>query len=145
MASILLRPSTVRSALRAINQSKPLSTTFIRGKATVPDLPCMPSPPKTPCFPLTIQWLKSPLPRRLLRPRALDLRPNNGTPPLQAPHHLRQQLQQLLRASRCPFLLLSLRHRAANRSTTAPQLSRRRAHQPLPILGKSSAEKPGRG
>jgi len=40
MANTFLRPSTVRSALRAINHAKPLSTTFTRGKATVPDLPC---------------------------------------------------------------------------------------------------------
>lgn len=39
MASTLLRPSTARSAFRAINHVKPLSTTFTRGKATLPDLP----------------------------------------------------------------------------------------------------------
>ena len=42
MSSTLLRPSTARSACRALTHAKPASTTFTRGKATVPDLPCNP-------------------------------------------------------------------------------------------------------
>ncbi|KAL8793549.1 MAG: hypothetical protein Q9195_003811 [Heterodermia aff. obscurata] len=36
---MLLRPTTARSTLRALTPTKPLTTTFTRSKATVPDLP----------------------------------------------------------------------------------------------------------
>ncbi|KAL8963957.1 MAG: hypothetical protein Q9183_004816, partial [Haloplaca sp. 2 TL-2023] len=39
MASTVLRQSTVRTAFRAAAHAKPLSTTFVRNKATLPDLP----------------------------------------------------------------------------------------------------------
>ncbi|KAL8742286.1 MAG: hypothetical protein Q9190_005201 [Brigantiaea leucoxantha] len=39
MSSTLTRPSVARSAFRACSHAKPASTTFIRNKATLPDLP----------------------------------------------------------------------------------------------------------
>ncbi|KAL9051908.1 MAG: hypothetical protein Q9206_004517 [Seirophora lacunosa] len=39
MSSTILRPSTARTTFRAIARTKPLSTTFVRNKATLPDLP----------------------------------------------------------------------------------------------------------
>ncbi|KAI4163175.1 MAG: hypothetical protein LQ342_003303 [Letrouitia transgressa] len=39
MSGSLFRPSTARTAIRAVSQAKLASTTFTRGKATLPDLP----------------------------------------------------------------------------------------------------------
>ncbi|KAL9612567.1 MAG: hypothetical protein Q9167_002864 [Letrouitia subvulpina] len=39
MSSTLFRPSTARTATRAVSQAKLASTTFTRNKATLPDLP----------------------------------------------------------------------------------------------------------
>ncbi|KAL8691089.1 MAG: hypothetical protein Q9224_004256 [Gallowayella concinna] len=39
MSRTLLRSSTARAALRTVSQAKPASTTFVRNKATLPDLP----------------------------------------------------------------------------------------------------------
>lgn len=142
MSSTLLRPSTARSVFRALSHAKPASTTFTRGKATLPDLPCNPSP----CPPALGRQRKAntPNPRRLLRPRTLHLRPHHGAPPQKPPQHLRQLLQQLLLpARRAPILLLILQprlHRPANRPTANDQFPRRRAHQPQLVLGEPGAQ-----
>ncbi|KAL8838264.1 MAG: hypothetical protein Q9176_005193 [Flavoplaca citrina] len=39
MSQSILRPSTARAAFRAASHVKPLSTNFVRNKATLPDLP----------------------------------------------------------------------------------------------------------
>ncbi|KAI4226000.1 MAG: hypothetical protein L6R36_003499 [Xanthoria steineri] len=39
MSQAILRPSTARAAFRAVSRTKSLSTSFVRNKATLPDLP----------------------------------------------------------------------------------------------------------
>lgn len=107
MASTLLRQSALRTAVRSAAPSSAkraalASTTFTRGKATLPDLPCMSIRPQS----LDLQLLERawtersmngqltsvPI-RRLWRPRASYLWSDHGAAPLEAPQHLRYFIQ----------------------------------------------------
>ena len=148
MSTSLLRNSAMRSTLRASAPSATkraaiASTTFTRGKATLPDLPCKlhcqcagtrdPAlAQETTFIPVTDKH------RRLRRAGASHQRPNHGAAPQQAPQHLRELLQHRLRED--GRSAISRRHPDTNRNAATDQLPRRRARQPQLVLGEPGAQ-----
>lgn len=143
MSSTILRPHTARFALRTLSSipkhAHLASTTFLRHKATLPDLPCMLHSSLHPllsvAFKLTLPFSR----RRLRRARTLHLRKNHGAASQKPSQHLCNLVQRRRRKAR--------RGLVPNRTdcSTAPdQFPRRRACQSLLVLGEPGAPERGR-
>ena len=140
MSAGLFRSSVARTVLRsgAPATSKPTrlaSLSFVRGKATLPDLPCMfLSGPQGGGGCSHTMCTNSIHYRRLWSIGALNLWQDHGTPPQEPPSNLRQLLQRCIRENGCRPI--KGRYQVSDCPTTARQLPRRRAHKSFALLGE---------